>query len=152
MLGGVRRCSNCEINYPGDVAAKCPVCEEVTSYHIGPLVTPGWEEIAADAIEARELAAEDAELIQTLNVLPETRGDSLVLDSHELIRSGIQRRLQTGEVFRIKIGSQAFHIEILGYSYIDRLYLVREFDMAAPDYVPKDWVKPRRRKKKKEES
>jgi hypothetical protein len=151
MLTGVRRCSICNVNYPADQAAVCPICEHPTAYHLGLSVTPGWEDIAADGIEARELAAKDAELFQTLNVLPETRGDSIVIDSHELIRSGIQRRLQPGEIFRIEIGDQSFYVEILDYSYVDRLYLVREFDIAAPDYVPKEWLKPRRRKKKKKE-
>lgn len=126
-------CKTCEILHPtkGLQQGICPECGAPMQFNpYGTAPVP--------------LAEPEPGQFDFLNVQLEIRDDAIVLDSHELIRAGIQRRLNPGEIFEIAVpGTDAtFYIEILDYSYSGRLYVVREFKVEAPGYVPEEWVEP----------
>lgn len=145
---GARRCVNCGLSYPANQAANCPICFESTVYSTGYFVSPDWEERVAAAVEARELEIEADELIQTVRTTLMDEGGDLFLSTHDVVRSGIQRRLQTFDIVRISSADGTDrYVEVVAYSYEGRRYLVRPFSIEFSKTVPKAWLPKRRRKK-----
>lgn len=149
---GARRCVNCGISYPSHQVSNCPICFEPTVFSTGYYVSPDWEERVAAVIQARELEIEAEELIPTVSTVPIIEGNDVFLSTHDVVRSGIQRRLQTFDIVRIRTPDGADHyVEIVAYSYEGRKYLVRPFSITFSNTVPKSWLPKRKRRKKSDE-
>ena len=133
-------CRRCGETYPPSMLSPMEGCR----FCDGPLVYDPFGSVAAEGLSPDEIE------FPLLNAELQVREDAIVISSTDMVNSGFTNP-PAGTIFRVAVPGfpdQVWHIEILDYSYTHRIYLVREFKVEAPDYVPKDWVKPKRRKKK----
>jgi hypothetical protein len=148
-----RRCALCGINYPVFIGNMCPTCEQPMTWYENLQPVDDWKERVASAIEEQVLAAMDAELIPTVQTTLRVSGDNFAVSTHDVVRSGILSRLNDGSLLRVEDedGSSTI-VEILAYSYTGRVYIARLFSMEFPDYVPRDWLPKKKRRKKSDAS
>lgn len=141
-------CRDCNQTYTAvpSPGGRCGECGGQMVY--APYVAATTLAEAVAAAEALEEAQQIDEFITDLpdEAVPEERDGRFIFSSPELIRAGFHRRLQEYDLVRVA----GIVFEILGYSYTGRIYIARVFNLTPPDTVPKEWVKPKRRRKKEE--
>lgn len=132
----------------------CPACGEgrmvYSPYAAAIALASKMEQTIEEAEHEAELDDFITELPEGEDALPEQRDGRWVFSSPGLIREGFNRRLREGDLVR----SMGIVFEILGYSYTGRIYIARVFATTWPDKtgeLPKGF-RPRRQRKKKEES
>lgn len=103
---------------------ECPVCGDRTDYISNDEPDEYWE---SNIARHRERLIQGETEIPEIPVLEGVRvvleDDHYYLSSHEIIRAGMQHKLQHGEL--VKVGKQVF--EIQDYSYKRRRYRVCPF-------------------------
>lgn len=108
----------------------CPVCGERTDYVMNGDPDEHWETNVA-RLQERLIKAEstvsEIPLLEGVKVVIEN--DHYYLSSHEIIRSGLQHRLQYGEL--VQVGKQTFEVQT--YSYEKRRYRVCPFSTELTD-------------------
>lgn len=135
------RCSMCGTYWPPLLGTKCPICKEDTfPSQVEP--TPEW----------REIIAEHARVDPPRDPFPRVTGELTKLGRKtwsmkvwDVINSGIHGRLADDTVVRVETEAGEVFVEVKGYSYNDRIYIVRLFKTRWPTdskgraFVPKRW-------------
>lgn len=143
-----RHCPSCRTNWPAGVTS-CPTCQVNTAWDGTGEPDPDWE------AKLRRARAADEPADPILTVQGELREHPLaglshtrLLSTHDVVRSGVLNRLAPDTVVLVEQPDGTTQaVEILAYRYADRDYVVTLTTIEAPDFVPKDWVKPKRRKR-----
>lgn len=137
------RCSICGVHWPPITGTKCPNCGDET--------TPSQAEPTK---EWREIIAEHSRVEPVGDAFPTVAGElrklgkkTWSLRSVDVVNSRIHSRLQEDTIVRVNTEKGELFVEILGYSYADRIYVVRLFQTKWPvdnkgrAFVPKRWIK-----------
>jgi hypothetical protein len=129
-----RRCSLHGINYPFN-QYHCPVCkaagfeDTATSYIEDEETDEDWQARSKQLIRGMEEAAEEQDLIPTLEAHVRHEAGYYFIEARDVIRSGIWQRLKPLDLFRV--GNQVFEVEVYVESW--REYAVRPFSLELSD-------------------
>lgn len=139
-----KRCSMCAINYPYLLnVGSCPICDEELTQSYDP-ITMDWQERVKEHVAVRRLETDD-ELFPAIRGILRREGKQYLLSTHDVVNAGINRRLADGEIVRVVDDEGETYVEVLGYAYQGRVYLVRLFTITWPTdkkgraFVPKRW-------------